>query len=292
MSELTDTIVDALYRGLLDRAPEPEGLAGWSAWLEERSLSGSLAELMRCFAQSPEFRERAALAGVLATPAPPQPDRPPYRHAVSLGAHCYSSQLLKTRSLKRWSGPFDWIFSSPAMVAHCLGDDFTTLLDQRHVAHLPGPVPDAQARSDHGYYRDTHALPGLFNHHDMTDPAQHAYLRRCVDRLRRVLHGTDPALFLLVLPDSAQALPDILGLAATLRAIAPAADLLAVAVAPPSPTPLGFAMQVTQQVPGCLALRFTPTSTFNPLWFDDPFDDLLMHRLLRAHRFDLLPVPR
>ncbi len=291
MSELTDTLVDALYRGLLGRAPEPQGLAGWSAWLRERGVAEGLTPLLQSFIEGPEFRERAAVAGVLATPAPPQSDHPPYRHAVSLGAHCYPSQLLKTRGLKRWSGPFDWIFSSPAMVRHCLRDDFTTLLDPAQVTRLRPATSDAPGRSEHAFYRDAYGLPGLFNHHDMTNPDQHAYLQRCVGRLRRVLHGREPSLFLLVVYDHADALRDTLALAETLRAIAPAADLLAVAVTPPSAMPLCFAMQAVHHQPGCFALRFTPTSRFLPLRFDDAFDDLLMHRILRAHQFDPLEAP-
>ena len=292
MPELTTVIVDALYRGILGRPPEQEALASTGRWLEAHGIEQSLAGMVESFVVSPEFRGRVNATGFLAeAPAPHWPDRSAYRHAISLGSNCYASQMLKGQKLKRYSAPFDWVFSTPAMVEHCLRDDFRTLLDRAHMEALPEQThKPGLERSEHAFYRDRFGVPKMFNHHDMTLDADYGYLARCVDRLRGVLARDEPTLCLLVLEERPDGLAEVLSLGAALREIAPRADLLAVAVAQPASAPLSFGMQALHESEGRLVMRFAPASKMHPLWFDDPFDDLLMHRLIRSFRFDLAPA--
>lgn len=51
-------------------------------------------------------------------------------HAVSFGANCYTSAFMKRWSLKTYSGPFDWIFSTPWMVSYCIEDNFSSSLTE------------------------------------------------------------------------------------------------------------------------------------------------------------------
>ncbi len=292
MSELTTAIVDALYRGILGRAAEPRALEAGSEWLDSHGVAQSLAGFVESFVASPEFRQRVTATGLLDEPPPPHwPGRAAYRHAVSLGSNCYASQMLKARQLKRYSAPFDWVFSTPAMVEHCLRDDFATLLDRAHMEALPErPEAVGLELSEHAFYRDRFGVPRMFNHHDMTTDADYGYLARCAGRLRGVLRGGEPTLCLLVARerDGAQAELDSLG--AALRELAPCADLVAVLVAEPGGGGLGFGMQALHESEGRLVMRFVPTSRMHPLSFDDPFDDMLMHRLVRSFRFDLAPA--
>lgn len=289
MSELTVPIVDALYRGILGRPPESEALASTGEWLEAHGVAQSLAGLVESFVVSPEFRGRVNATGFLAeAPTPHWPDRPAYRHVVSLGSNCYASQMLKAQGLKRYSAPFDWVFSSPPMVEHCLRDDFQTLLDRTKLEALPErPEAVGLERSEHAFYRDRFGVPKMFNHHDMTLDEDYGYLRRCVERLRGVLARDEPALYLMIVRNRPDCLAEALSLGAALREIAPHADLLAVDVAHPATAPLSFGMQALHESEGRLVMRFVPTSQMRPLWFEDPFDDMLMHRLVRSFRFDL-----
>lgn len=291
MSELTVAIVDALYRGILGRAPEPQALEDSSAWLDTHGVPQTLAGMVEGFVASPEFRQRVNVTGFLAdAPAPHWPDRPAYRHAVSLGSNCYASQMLKAQKLKRYSGPFDWVFSTAPMVEHCLRDDFRTLLDRSQMAALP-ERPEARGleRSEHAFYRDAFDVPKMFNHHDMTLDADYGYLARCVERLRGVLARDEPTLCLLVLREQPGSLAQVLSLGAALREIAPHADLLAVEVTDPATAALSFGMQAVHESEGRLAMRYVPTSKMHPLSFDNPFDDMLMNHLVRSFRFDLAP---
>ncbi|MDV2983550.1 UNVERIFIED_CONTAM: DUF1796 family putative cysteine peptidase [Methylobacteriaceae bacterium AG10] len=113
----------------------------------------------------------------------------PVNH-ISLGSHCHTAQILKGLGLRTWSGPFDWIFSSPGMVRDCLADDFSELLDRRHYESTPLPerrAPD-ETRCRHRLYRDRHAIPFVFNHHDpATSDADYRFLQEGVRRLRAAL---------------------------------------------------------------------------------------------------------
>ena len=291
MSELTVPIVDALYRGILGRPPEREALVSTGEWLETHGVAQSLAGMVESFVATPEFRQRVNTTGFLAeAPAPHWPDRPAYRHVVSLGSNCYASQMLKAQKLKRFSAPFDWVFSSVPMVEHCLRDDCRPLPARALLVGGPArPGGAGLERSEHAYYRDRFGVAKMFNHHDMTLDEDYGYLRRCVERLRGVLARDEPTLYLMILRNRPDCLAEVLSLGAALREIAPHADLLAVDVTHPAAASLSFGMQALHEAEGRLVMRFVPTSQMHPLWFEDPFDDMLMHRLVRSFRFDLAP---
>lgn len=287
MSELATAIIDALYRGILGRRPEAQALKGSSDWLDQHGMVQSLPGLIGSFIASPEFRQRVA-TGFLDDPPPLHwPDRPAYRHAISLGSNCYASQTLKRRQLKHYSAPFDWIFSTPLMVEHCLRDDFTVLLDRTQMEAIPErPEAVGLELSEHAFYRDQFGVPKMFNHHDMTMDTDYGYLQRCVERFRGVLRGNEPTLCFLVARDRPGVTAELESLGATLHVLAPHADLVAVLVTQPAVEALSFGMQAIHESEGRLVMRFVPTSRMHPLSFDNPFDDMLMHRLVRSFRFD------
>ncbi|MGN7125789.1 DUF1796 family putative cysteine peptidase [Methylorubrum thiocyanatum] len=113
----------------------------------------------------------------------------PVNH-ISLGSHCHTAQILKGLGLRTWSAPFDWIFSSPGMVRDCLADDFSALLDRRQYESTPlseRRVPD-ETRCRHLLYRERHAIPFVFNHHDpATSDEDYRFLAAGVRRLRAAL---------------------------------------------------------------------------------------------------------
>lgn len=109
---------------------------------------------------------------------------------ISLGSHCHTAQILKGLGLRRWSAPFDWIFSSPGMVRDCLADDFSDLLDRRHYQSTPLHERQApnETRCRHLLYRDRHAIPFVFNHHDpAASDEDYRFLQAGVRRLRAAL---------------------------------------------------------------------------------------------------------
>jgi hypothetical protein len=111
---------------------------------------------------------------------------------IALGTFCHVAAALRETGLRGWTGPFDWIFSTPGMVADCIADDFSALLDPRHLRSVPAGQLTHGARKQcrHLLFEARYDLPPLFNHHDPAAlPADLKALERSVGRMRRALHG-------------------------------------------------------------------------------------------------------
>jgi hypothetical protein len=105
-------------------------------------------------------------------------------HVVSIGTHCYTASLLHRMNLRAEAGPFDWLFSTPEMIADCLEDDCDRLLDAKYHKRIP---PERRANPkvqwcDHTYYHDKYQRPDIFNHHDITEPEVYLTFKRRVSR--------------------------------------------------------------------------------------------------------------
>eukprot|EP00438_Fugacium_kawagutii_P017986 Skav206738 [mRNA] locus=scaffold2729:110557:114459:+ [translate_table: standard] len=66
----------------------------------------------------------------MAFPAPFVDEGPAISHVISLGCRCSQASVYRALQKRRYACPFDWIFSSPQMVTHCLQDDFRSFLDR------------------------------------------------------------------------------------------------------------------------------------------------------------------
>ena len=129
------------------------------------------------------------------------------RYVMSLGSNCVASMTCKDAGLKRFSGPFDWLFVNMETVKDCIIDNFSKFLDKNlYVPHNYWTRSDRHAG---------HSLYGanLFEHHDPRRPAVHAYFTRCVERFQSVLASPHRKLFIMSfldgrLPDSYQPLID------------------------------------------------------------------------------------
>jgi hypothetical protein len=283
-----EEFVRALYRGLLGREPDPEGFAHHVATLAQGGV-GAPADMIRGFVDSPEFRVGHASADLTAV-LQVQPSGPAFAHVASLGADCYVSKTLKAMRLKRYSLPFDWIFSSPDMVAHCIANDFGQFLDPRN--YRPNP-PERRPSADEGlcehlFYRDTFGVERVFNHFDPTGLPHHAYLVRAVARFRRLLQSAERKLFLAVVPSLR---PDELAepfarLALALEERSVNVQLEMVALLPASGADEFRYQPVLRQEPHSLA-AFQPLSTMQALLFGDMLDELFLRRLIARHVFTL-----
>ncbi|OLQ07141.1 Polyketide synthase PksJ [Symbiodinium microadriaticum] len=105
------------------------------------------------------------------------------RHVVSLGSLCMTAQAMEHLGFRRWPGPFDWVFSAPEMVTHCLKDGFAAFLDQsRYVA-------TACKKAGHTVYSPMLNRDVIFNHHNPMIPADYEFLQSCVRSLQHLLKG-------------------------------------------------------------------------------------------------------
>jgi hypothetical protein len=156
----------------------------------------------------------------------------------SLGYRCSAAGILKSLGIKHASYPFDWMVSRLPVIEDCMATDFAAFLDPTNyrtvdLATYHYPMADADASTgaeplhicdEHVQYnvhyaswerksalatppppwrtgRDAYAYPLMVNHRRITEPADHAYYERCVERWRQLMaHPTARKLGLYVHP--------------------------------------------------------------------------------------------
>ncbi len=290
-------VIHALFQATLGRDPRDEEVGFYARLRDEHGHPGWVGASVRVLTDSPEFVARmrgpveAAMLGAAA-----DGDAPPIRHAVGLGTHCYAGWLLRDMGLRRSTSPFDWLFSSPELITHCLEDDFATLVDRAHHERY-SPHRQALHRFYHeGFGTDSGpmAAPPLFWHHDPTTDEDHARLVRGVERFRRLLDSPDEKLFLMVVARNRR--QD--GLAGAVEAMAAALDartrnatVLAVTHAAVGGEVDAHSARVWGQGRHSLHALHSSSEMVEGLSFAHQFDNLLIKRLIYRHRFEVQPAP-
>jgi len=134
---------------------------------------------------------------------------PVVRHVVCLGCRCSTASFFEKFGKRKYSGPFDWMFSCPKMVAHCLRDNFRdflrrdlycykdTLFDS--IGLPPGSAPRERNLIGHNIFSDWMCGVGrgtIFNHRDpLYNDEDYAYTLRTVERFQLILDSGAPKLF-------------------------------------------------------------------------------------------------
>lgn len=95
---------------------------------------------------------------------------------VSLGTSCFASWICKKAQLKKFSCPFDWIFSDTDMVIDCMNTNFSIFLD----ANCYCKYLDFQKSATHKQYGN------IFLHQDPRQPDDYDYFTRCVQRFQKL----------------------------------------------------------------------------------------------------------
>ena len=197
---LADQLIQSVYRSLFGREPDPAGWEIYRAFLGEDPAS-RLGDMLDVLLNSDEAKSHMinplTLVQVHAEQRIVGGD---VARIVSLGSRCNTAQSLQDFGLRDQSLPFDWIFSTPEMVVHCLEDDFALFLEPEE--YEPIPVWRRRVREfnlcDHRTFRDVYGIEAMFNHRDPTLIDDYRYVIRCVDRFRRVVQSPEPTLFLLI----------------------------------------------------------------------------------------------
>ena len=115
-----------------------------------------------------------------------------YKHVISLGSVCATAKFLQQHHLRRYAGPFDWIFSDPCMLTHCLEDGFASFLDPMQY------VLREQCKAGHRLYSDMIGHAVIWNHHCPLTQADHEHVRRCVERFAALLRAPGRKLLVLL----------------------------------------------------------------------------------------------
>lgn len=206
----------------------------------------------------------------------------PVNH-VALGNHCQMAQILKETGLRTWSGPFDWIFSSPGMIRDCLADDFFALLDRSQYVSTPleqRPAPKVSS-CRHDLYAERYAIPYVFNHYDpATSEADYRFLAEGVRRLRAALARRPAKNCFYALVTRPTDDEQILGLAERLAERGANNRLLAIQTVPALAAPPRIE-PVEAPRANLRWLRVGTRSESLGLRFDDPEDDARVRKLVR-----------
>ena len=192
---LSQELVKSLYEVILRREADRLGLSDYSQEVNRRGLLAGVPHVVQQLLASEEYvgkfdlriSDRMLSQDVV-------PTYGPVENLISLGTTCYSSWLMQQCGCKRWSGPFDWIFSSIDMIEHCLSDDFATFLDAGSIEVL-----DGGEKSTHAIYQAMISERAVFNHHNLTKHEHRAYFQRCVRRFRHALESTARKCFFMIL---------------------------------------------------------------------------------------------
>lgn len=214
---------------------------------------------------------------------------PPKAAFVPSGQNCNCAWYLKATGARKSSLPFDWIFSSPQILAHCLRDDFRVFLDRTFIE------PTDSGAAGHARY---HAR--LFAHRSpLADAEAYRYYERCVDRFRALFRSEVPLVFIsTMLPEHGKRRAWADGFRYEFKRPAnqdPEREYAAfqhAAALRPGPTRLVAVRQVTEaplrrvRVIGrsetLLAVEFQTCGSNNGAHYRDPGDDACCRRLYEA----------
>jgi hypothetical protein len=202
---------------------------------------------------------------------------------VSLGSHCLVSYALKEMGLKRYSCPFDWIFSRPSMVEHCIRDSFATLADRsQYETVIDESGTELPGRCHHSFYRNSFGVDRVFNHSDMRIEENYGYLLRCIERFNELLASSHRKVFVLLSPESWLNNEQFVSIHNTISTSTSNFSLIAVALKKSQNHLRDFGIDYIKSIgPSCLA-TMRPMSKAGGLAFEDPFDDFMFRRAIVA----------
>ncbi len=275
-----EDFIRLLYESVLRRPPSPEDVSHHSNMLNERPDFHDALGMLSAFANSPESRH---LRVVSADTRTQQYNCTPIDTVLSIGSHCATSYLLKKWGLKRFSGPFDWIFSSLRLVSFCIEDEFSTLLDRSYYCEIPWDLRSDPGIGlcDHAFFRDNFSISHMFNHYNPLSEEGYGYLERCVARFKTVLNSDTRNLAFALCSaerediDSVTALCNAIDLRSSL-------EVVAVFVKEGTGSPSKHSLQPVKNIGRHAIYEMSPISNLGPVGFHDPLDEYILRRMLES----------
>lgn len=284
-------LIRDLYRTILGRDPDPDGMQTYQGLIQTIGAERAVPRILKAFCASPEYEARTgplAVAYINSTMAARGTELVRGRsiaHLASLGSFCLPGNVLRNNGLKRYSLPFDWLFSSPQMLIDCLADDFSAFLDRRYYRSISEGrwAPGAE----HELYLEKYGIRSVFAHRDPTREEDYLYFTRCVDRFRALLRSADPKLF-LIMGRPNHDLPS--GFPGVLEQLTKAtSDFVLIGVDVLDPTGDGqCALSKIDQVGTHALYRYLPASYDEErAHFPERIDDWTVLRMIYRHRLEL-----
>ncbi|KSV69055.1 hypothetical protein N182_32925 [Sinorhizobium sp. GL2] len=257
--------MSSFYKQILRREPDPGGL---ETLLAEFSGPDWVDQVLNAILESDERRLNARNDALRAMVGP----RP--GTIVGLGSSCLMASLLGCAGWRTESYPFDWIFSDWPTIIDILETDFRDFLNPGF--YLPNPANTGADRVAHQIYG---MQPAMFQHHNVHLPEGHAYLTRCVERLR-ALRGKRVVFAAAFHADRFNDEVCQNMASALLKYFGPQIIVLGFAIDKAANAPLPTIAERWNEGANRV-FHFRPVSAWTHTRFDDPMDDVALLRTVR-----------
>ncbi|GAA7767050.1 MULTISPECIES: DUF1796 family putative cysteine peptidase [Cupriavidus] len=284
-----EAVIQSFYREILGREPDAGGMATYQKLIAERGLPMAIRSMLRSFTASNEYRNRVLARGVQSVglaQGEKTVNGQKIEHVISLGTHCQASSILKSAGLKPSSFPFDWLFSSPRSVVHCLKTDFGTLLDRKYYRSLSGIRKSGEPGANHQWYLDTYGVRDMFAHRDPTRDEDYNYTVRTVERFRSVMAGNGGKLFVMIARPQHDLQADFYSVAQAIDQATSNAAGIYIQLREPSNTAEHRCIRRLSSNGYHQLYEFMPASEELGIGFHDPVDNAIVMRLISQYAID------
>lgn len=290
-------LVNLFYKVILEREPDQAGLYHHIKKLDQNNNLESITHVFKDFLNSEEYKNNEQYKALgsnykthfdqlYANNKKELISSKPINHIISLGDHCFTSYLLKNYQLKRYSLPFDWIFSSPEMIIHCIENNFSFFLDQSKIQSTINSSNEPS--SNHSFYEKHFNIKNMFNHSDLTIDTNYQYIKRSVERFGRLLESNDNKLFILIGRVGSNLASSFNELIHTLDKNTNNFALLAIELQTPPIDRVSSKLEMQITSGNHKLFKYYPTSSEDGLLFENRVDEIQIINLILCYELDLL----
>ncbi|CDZ78547.1 hypothetical protein BN59_02857 [Legionella massiliensis] len=282
-----ESIVTSFYRHILKRAPDPHGMETFLGLIERKGISDSIEQMFSSFFSCDEFLalnpQKNDSSSLSQYPQSELINGKPISHIVSLGTHCLASGILQKHNLKKYSLPFDWIFTSPNSIMDCFENNFERFLDRKYYRSIKRATGEPGAH--HSWYLDNHGISDFFTHRDPVNEKDYAYYQRTVDRFKRLMLKDEAKLFIMISDPWHDLRKHFVDLSSAVNSLTKDAALICIQL---RPWEAFNRMRLVEKNKNNALYEFTPCSKESGAYFSELVDELEIIRLIGQYNVQLV----
>ncbi|KAB0643564.1 DUF1796 family putative cysteine peptidase [Burkholderia latens] len=286
-------LVEQLYRSILNREGDQGGVISATSALDSAlDRDAAIIGLVRSFLSSEEYLARASEHPDMVRRTTSYGEKKtvngmPVKHIISLGTHCLTSSLLRSFGLRRYSLPFDWTFSSPQAMLHCLRDQLQTFLDRAHYRTVTRKRDTVDAGADHVFYLKKFNIGEMFAHRDPSTDSDYADLLKTTERFKRLLASQEPKLFVMIDRPRKRPFWIFRSLSREINRMTQNSAFIYIQLQNPTMKSGIRSIRNIKTIGNHAAYEFIPSSNELGIKFDDPIDNLSIIGLIHQYEIDL-----
>jgi hypothetical protein len=207
-----------------------------------------------------------------------------FRYVMGLGVQCFTAVLLRDAGMRRFSGPFDWLFAGPSITSHCFKHGMNDLLDRSQ--YIPDSHPKGWRHA--GFTKQFGAGP-IFAHHDMSLDEEYARFERAARRFETIISGDQRTLFVLMAPIEITRSPSVDELIQSISDRMTQYRLVIIGYEEPTLTD-PRSVELIKENECVDYYRVTPKSGMpTGLQFEDPSDNEMVQAVIRGYPVEHFP---